>query len=218
VSVSKLDFFIAVLDKTALHAKINCVWGPSGGRRSLLRVISGNLRGKRLFSPKGQKLRPTSDRVKEAIFDILQDQLQGQNVLDLFAGTGALGIESLSRGASRAFFVEESPKSLSALRRNIEECRLKERAEVLGRKVLPALKILEGRGEAFGLIFLDPPYDKGEVRRVLEALSSSSILTPCTLVVAEHSLTEEIESIPRLQRIDLRKYGRTRVSFFRPAP
>ena len=183
-----------------------------------MRVISGNLRGRRLFSPKGQKLRPTSDRVKEAIFDILRDQFQGQNVLDLFAGTGALGIESLSRGARRAVFVEESPRSLITLRRNIEECRLKELAEVLGRAVLPALKILEARGEAFGLIFLDPPYDKGEARRVLEVLSTSSILTPGTLVVAEHSVSEEIDPIPLLQRIDLRKYGRTRVSFFRPAP
>jgi 16S rRNA (guanine(966)-N(2))-methyltransferase RsmD len=181
-----------------------------------LRVISGNLRGKRLFSPKGQELRPTSDRVKEAIFDILQDQIQGQNVLDLFAGTGALGIECLSRGASKAVFVEESSESLSALRRNIEECRLKDKAEVLGRKVLPALKILEVRGEAFGLIFLDPPYDKGEARRVLEVLSRSSILTPGTLVVVEHSLSEGIDSIPSLQRVDRRKYGRTLVSFFRP--
>ena len=181
-----------------------------------MRVISGNLRGKRLFSPKGQELRPTSDRVKEAIFDILQDQFQGQNVLDLFAGTGALGIECLSRGASKAVFVEESPRSLSALRRNIEECRLKDKTEVLGRKVLPALKILEVRGETFGLIFLDPPYDKGEVRRVLEVLSRSSILTPGALVVAEHSLSEGIDSIPSLQRVDRRQYGRTLVSFFRP--
>jgi len=182
-----------------------------------LRVISGNLKGKRLFSSKGQMLRPTSDRVKEAIFDILRDQFQGQNVLDLFAGTGALGIECLSRGASRAVFVEENPRSLSALRRNIEGCRLKEQVEVMGRKVLPALKILDAREEAFGIIFLDPPYDKGEARRVLEVLSRSSILTPGTLVVAEHSLSEEIDSISLLQRIDLRKYGRTLVSFFRPS-
>jgi len=181
-----------------------------------LRVISGNLRGKRLFAPKGQELRPTSDRVKEAIFDILRDQFQGQNVLDLFAGTGALGIECLSRGASKAVFVEESPRSLSVLRRNIEECRLKGQAEVLARKVLPALKILEARGEAFELIFLDPPYGKGEARRVLEVLSGSSIVTPGTLVVAEHSVSEGIDSIPSLQRTDLRKYGRTLVSFFRP--
>jgi 16S rRNA (guanine966-N2)-methyltransferase len=182
-----------------------------------LRVIGGSLKGKNLFSAKGLTLRPTSDRVKESIFDILQDQFQGRNVLDLFAGTGALGIEALSRGARRAVFVEGSKRSLGALRRNIEECRLNEHSEVLGREVQVAIKILEAREEVFGLVFLDPPYDRGEARRVLEALSKSPVLTPGTLVVAEHSLSEGIDSIPALQRIDLRKYGRTLVSFFRPA-
>jgi len=181
-----------------------------------LRVISGNLKGKRLIAAKGLSLRPTSDRVREAIFDILQDQFQVQNVLDLFAGTGALGIEALSRGAKRAVFVEGSVRSRGVLRRNIEECRLKEQAEVLGREAHAAIKILEARGEFFELIFLDPPYGKGLARRVLEALSRSSIVTPGTLVVAEHSLSEGLDSMPSWQRIDRRKYGRTLVSFFRP--
>ncbi len=181
-----------------------------------MRVISGNLKGKKLFSPKGLSLRPTSDRVREAIFDILQDQFQGDNVLDLFAGTGALGIEALSRGAKRAVFVEGSTRSLGVLRRNIEECRLKKQAEVLGRKAQAAIKILEARGESFELIFLDPPYGQGLAREVLEALSRSSLITPDTLVVAEHSLSEGLDSLPSWQRIDRRKYGRTLVSFFRP--
>ncbi len=181
-----------------------------------MRVISGNLKGRRLFSLKGQKLRPTSDRVKEAIFDILQDQIRGQKVLDLFAGTGALGIEALSRGAKWASFVEESTRSLNALRRNLEECRLKERAEVLGRKARAAIRILEARGDSFELIFLDPPYGKGLARRALEALSRSSIVTPHTLVVAEHSLSEKLDFIPSWQRVDGRRYGSTQVSFFRP--
>lgn len=181
-----------------------------------MRVIGGSLKGKKLFSAKGLILRPTSDRVKESIFDILQDQFQGRNVLDLFAGTGALGIEALSRGARKAIFVEGSKRSLDALRRNIEECRLNEHSEVLGREVQVAIKILEARGESFGLIFLDPPYGRGFARIVLEVLSGSSIVTPDTLVVAEHSLSEGIDSIPPLKRIDLRKYGTTLVSFFRP--
>jgi 16S rRNA (guanine(966)-N(2))-methyltransferase RsmD len=181
-----------------------------------LRVISGNLKGRRLFSLKGQKLRPTSDRVKEAIFDILQDQIRGQKVLDLFAGTGALGIEALSRGAKWASFVEESTRSLSALRRNLEECRLKERAEVLGREARAAIRILEARGDSFELIFLDPPYGKGLARRALEALARSSIVTSGTLVVAEHSLSEKLDFIPSWQRVDWRGYGSTQVSFFRP--
>jgi 16S rRNA (guanine966-N2)-methyltransferase len=182
-----------------------------------LRVIGGNLKGKKLFSVKGQNLRPTSDRVREAIFDILQNQFQGRNILDLFAGTGALGIEALSRGAKRAVFVEGGARSLGVLRRNIEECRLKEQAEVLGREARVAIKILEARGESFELIFLDPPYSKGLARRVLEALSRSSIVTAGTLVIAEHSLSEELDSMPFWQRIDRRRYGRTLVSFFRPA-
>lgn len=181
-----------------------------------MRVISGNLKGRRLFSLKGQTLRPTSDRVKEAIFDILQDQIRGRKVLDLFAGTGALGIEALSRGAKSSVFVEESTRSLSALRRNIEECRLKERAEVLGREARAAIKILEARGDSFELIFLDPPYGKGLARRALEALGKSSIVASGTLVVAEHSLSEELDFIPSWQRVDRRRYGSTQVSFFRP--
>jgi 16S rRNA (guanine966-N2)-methyltransferase len=181
-----------------------------------LRVISGNLKGRRLFSLKGQRLRPTSDRVKEAIFDILQDQIRGGKVLDLFAGTGALGIEALSRGARLAVFVEGNTRSLGALHRNIEECGLKERADVLGREVWTAIGILEGRGDSFELIFLDPPYGKGLARRALEALSRSSIVGPGTVVVAEHSLTEKLDSLPSLQRVDERRYGSTQVSFFRP--
>ncbi len=181
-----------------------------------MRVISGNLKGKRLFSVKGQTLRPTSDRVKEAIFDILQGEFRKQKVLDLFAGTGALGIEALSRGAERAVFVEGSTRSLSALRRNIEECGLKERAEVLARDVRAGIRILDARGESFELIFLDPPYGRGLARGALEALSQSSIVSNGALIVAEHSLSEELDSIPPFRLVDYRRYRSTRVSFFRP--
>jgi len=180
-----------------------------------LRVISGNLKGRRLFSVKGLSLRPTSDRVKEAIFDILQDCFQGQKVLDLFAGTGALGIEALSRGARRAFFVEGSARSRSALRKNIENCHLEEKAEVLGREVYAGINLLEARGESFELIFLDPPYGKGLARRTLESLSRSSIVAAGALIVAEHSPSELLEAIPPLKKVDWRRYGSTQVSFFR---
>ena len=180
-----------------------------------MRIISGKLKGKKLYSVKGMDLRPTSDRVKEAIFDILQDCFRGQNVLDLFAGTGALGIEALSRGARKAVFIEESRQSLNALRRNIEECHLKEHAEVLPREMKAGIRILQGRGESFHLIFLDPPYGKGLAGVTLKVLAQSSIIAPGALIVAEHSLTDSLESIASLQMVDERKYGRTRVSFFR---
>ena len=180
-----------------------------------MRVISGKLKGKRLFSAKGLNLRPTSDRVKEAIFDILQDRIQGQQVLDLFAGTGALGIEALSRGARRVVFIEKSRPSLAALHRNIEDCKFKEQGEILSREVTVGIKILENRAESFAIIFLDPPYGKRLAQTTLEVLARSSIISPETLMVAEHSATEEINSIPGLQRMDRRKYGSTQVSFFR---
>jgi 16S rRNA (guanine(966)-N(2))-methyltransferase RsmD len=181
-----------------------------------LRVISGNLKGKKLFALKGLSLRPTSDRVKEAIFDMLQKFSPGKNVLDLFAGTGALGIEALSRGAQRAVFVEGNARSGAVLRRNIEACRLSGQAELVSQEVQAELKALEERGDSFDLIFLDPPYGKGLAYRTLESLSRSHILSVNALIVAEHSPDEDLASVPSLERIDWRKYGRTEVSFFRP--
>ncbi len=180
-----------------------------------MRVISGKCKGKKLFTFKGLSLRPTSDRVKESIFDILQKFPPGEKVLDLFAGTGALGIEALSRGARRAVFVEENARSGAALRKNIEACRLSDQSELIDREAQNGLKILEERGDSFDLIFLDPPYGKGLACRTLQALSRSSLIAPDTLIVAEHSPDEDLASVPSLERIDWRKYGRTEVSFFR---
>ena len=180
-----------------------------------MRVISGKLKGKKLFTLKGMDLRPTSDRVKEAIFDILQNSIQGKRVLDLFAGTGALGIEALSRGAKGAVFVEGSPQSLAVLYKNLDACRLREQAEVLSREAQRGIEILSERGETFDLIFLDPPYGKGLACKALQALPGRSILAPEALIVAEHSPAEALEAIPSLERIDQRRYGSTLVSFFR---
>jgi len=180
-----------------------------------LRVISGRLKGKKLFALKGLSLRPTSDRVREAIFDILQKFPPGERVLDLFAGTGALGIEALSRGAKRAVFVEGSASSCAVLLRNIESCQLSSQAEVLAREVQAGLKALESRKEVFDLVFLDPPYGKGLALQALRDLSRGSLLAPDALIVAEHSPQEDLAFIPDLERIDRRKYGGTEVSIFR---
>ena len=189
---------------------------PIRGRpSSLLRVISGKLKGKKLFSVKGVSLRPTSDRVKESIFDILQECFKGEKVLDLFAGTGALGIEALSRGAEKAVFVEGSTRSREALRKNLDACHLEEQAEVIAREVREGIKFLEKRRESFAIVFLDPPYGKGLAHGTLAELAKSSLLLPGTLVVAEHSPDEEVDSLPSLPRIDQRRYGGTRISFYR---
>ena len=182
---------------------------------SPLRVISGKLKGRKLLALKGMDLRPTSDRVKEAIFDILQDSVEGRKVLDLFAGTGALGIEALSRGAERAVFVEGNARSCTVLQKNLEACRLQERAEVLPREIEGGINILSGRAETFDLIFMDPPYGRGLARKTLQALARGSIPAPEALIVAEHSAAENLDSIPPLERIAQRRYGGTLVSFFR---
>ncbi len=180
-----------------------------------MRVISGTLKGRRLSAPKGRALRPTSDRVREAIFDILQGDVQGRKALDLFAGTGALGIEALSRGATKAVFVEANPHFFAVLKRNLDDLGLQEKAEVLHREVTTGIKTLAGQGEEFDLVFLDPPYGKGLAHRTLRALSEEKILSREGLIIAEHSREEELEDIVLLERIDQRRYGRTLVSFFR---
>ena len=179
-----------------------------------MRVISGSLKGRKLLASKGMALRPTSDRVRESIFDILQNAIGGMRVLDLFAGTGALGIEALSRGAARAVFVEGSSRSLSVLGRNIEACGLEARAEVLPHEMEKALGILAKRAEIFDLVFADPPYGKGLATRAMEKLSRGAFLAEGGLVVAEHSPEEPLDSVPPLKRVDQRKYGRTLISFF----
>jgi 16S rRNA (guanine(966)-N(2))-methyltransferase RsmD len=203
------------LSLSLLHARINLAPEQQKREKDRLRVISGKCKGKKLFALKGLSLRPTSDRVKEAIFDILQKFPPGKNVLDLFAGTGALGIEALSRGAQKAVFVEGSARSGTVLRRNIGACRLSGQAEVISKEVQAGLKALEEREDSFDLIFLDPPYGKGLAYRALGNLSQSRILSVNALIVAEHSPDEDLSSISSLERIDRRKYGGTEVSFFR---
>jgi len=182
-----------------------------------LRVISGTLKGKKLFSVKGLRLRPTSDRVRESVFDILRGIIAGSRVLDLFSGTGAMGIEALSREALAAVFIENHPGSLEVLKRNLAACRLEGVSEVLAKEAEEGLRFLEGRGENFDFIFLDPPYGKGLACRIVARLAKSVLLKPETLIVVEHSPAEMIEEIFPLERVDFRKYGSTRISFFRKA-
>lgn len=179
-----------------------------------MRVIAGELKGKRLFSVKGLRLRPTSDRVREAIFNILQERVKAKKVLDLFAGTGALGIEALSRGAEKAIFVEHNSHILTALQRNIKECRLKKKSEVLPCDVYKGIRILASRGEVFDLIFIDPPYGRGLVNPTLKDLSQNSLVSPQGLIIAEHSLKENLSTPIPWELIDRRQYGTTSISFW----
>jgi 16S rRNA (guanine(966)-N(2))-methyltransferase RsmD len=169
-----------------------------------MRVTAGAERGRKLRAPRGATTRPTGAKVREAIFNIL-GPLSPNPVLDLFAGTGALGIEALSRGASRATFVERDQRALSALHRNLREFELTDRARVLDGKVAVALqRLADEKGDKFSWVFVDPPYAAGEVEPVLALLSGGKILD---------SLPPE--KVGTLEMVDRRFYGDTGVSFYR---
>jgi 16S rRNA (guanine(966)-N(2))-methyltransferase RsmD len=179
-----------------------------------VRVIAGSLKGRRLAPVKGL-IRPTGAKVREAIFNILGEAVLDAQILDLFAGTGALGIEALSRGASEAVFVEDHPESLKVLRRNLKTLDLLNRTLVLPVSVFSALKKLAVQAAVFHLAFLDPPYGFDKAAAVLEALAKAEIMTPGAWVVAEHSRRDTLpEAAGMLTRRELRRYGDTQVAFY----
>lgn len=179
-----------------------------------MRVIAGKAKGRRLYAPKGSGTRPTSDRVKESLFSILGSRVAGAEVLDLYAGSGALGIEAVSRGASRAVFVEEDPRAIEALKRNLDATGFTDLCAVESTAVDAALKSRMA-GRRFDLIFLDPPYriDRTELARVVTA--AARCLTERGAVILEHE-----GKLPRLELdgsveiVDDRRYGDTGLTFF----
>jgi 16S rRNA (guanine(966)-N(2))-methyltransferase RsmD len=182
----------------------------------MMRVIGGHARGRRLKVPKGQSLRPTAARVKESLFNILPRDLSGAKVLDLFAGTGNVSIEALSRGAAAALLVDSSTGSAKAIRENLRRLDLADRSEIWTIPVLRAVKRLARRGETFDFIFLDPPYEQNWVGSSLKAIAEGSLLRPSGILVAEHSVREKLQQrYGLLIEYDQRKYGSTLLSFFR---
>jgi 16S rRNA (guanine(966)-N(2))-methyltransferase RsmD len=182
-----------------------------------MRIISGVSKGRRLATPKNQILRPTSDRVKESIFNILREQINGKTVLDLFAGTGNLGIEALSRGAKKAFFVEKGRQALRLIQRNLTQCRLEDQSEIIPKDVNRAIGILKQRRESFDLILMDPPYASGLIKRTLMKLNSNPIYHKDSILVIEHDRRELLP--PQLDGWDLireQRVGDTVISFLIP--
>lgn len=152
-----------------------------------MRVIAGSRRSLKLVTVEGMDVRPTTDRTKETLFNILNPYLADCSFLDLFSGSGAIGIEALSRGAKSVVMVEQSATALECIRKNLEHTKFTEQALVMSQDVFQALKVLDGRGEKFDVVFMDPPYNKELEKRVLEVLAGSSIITEDTLIVAEAS-------------------------------
>lgn len=181
-----------------------------------MRVISGELKGRKLAAVPGTSTRPTIDKVKESIFNIIGPYFDGGTVLDLFAGTGGLGIEALSRGMSRGVFVDKDFKALQVIKKNIETCRLEGQADVFRNDARKAIVQLSERGEIFDLVFLDPPYHLNLVPSLLAELERHGLLAESAQVVAEHgSNTELPDAVSQLTRWKLSTYGDTSVSFYR---
>jgi 16S rRNA (guanine966-N2)-methyltransferase len=181
-----------------------------------VRVTGGALRGRKLSALRGLTIRPTTDYLRESIFNILAGELEDTVVLDLFAGTGSLGIEALSRGAAAAVFIDKAPQAIKTLHRNISSCFLEAQSTVLKRDVLRGLSFLRSVDLAFDLIFIDPPYDKGFVERTMQLLDRAKTTSDEASIIIEHSKREVLpEEMARFAITDQRHYGKTLVSFYR---
>lgn len=182
-----------------------------------MRVIAGSARGRRLHGPRGDRVRPTSDRVKEALFSILGSRvaLSGATVLDLFAGSGALGIEALSRGAAAATFVEQDAGARRLLAANLERCGVGNRARVLPAEASAAVRRLAGEAARFDGVLLDPPYGRELADRLLRAVAEHRLLRPGGWAMAEHAAADRLaEAYGDLRLTVARRYGNTVLSLF----
>ena len=179
-----------------------------------MRIISGNLKGKKIRSIKGTKTRPTSDRIRESIFNILTFDVENACVLDLFAGTGAFAIEALSRGAKSAVLIDISKSAVFVIRENIKSCNLGDRTKVIKWDATKNLTCIEQQNPPFNIVFTDPPYEKSFLKPTLLNLHLSCCMKEGCLIIVEHSLREPIPKEPTVFEItDKRKYGKTLVSF-----
>jgi len=183
-----------------------------------MRVISGSARGRKLKSPKSSETRPIMDRVKTALFDILAPEIMGMRVLDLFAGTGAVGIEALSRGAESATFIERTPEAWRLVRENLALTNLSDRAEVLRTDAFAYLQQAAATGRRFDLVYVAPPQYVNMAVQALTQLDTTPLTEPDGLVIVQIHPQERAEldalSHKRLRRYDERRYGSTLLLFY----
>ncbi|MDD2503915.1 MAG: 16S rRNA (guanine(966)-N(2))-methyltransferase RsmD [Clostridia bacterium] len=185
----------------------------------MLRIISGERKGRVIKTIEGTNTRPTSDRVKESLFNTLMFKLPGSSILDLFSGTGNLGLESLSRGAAEVVFVEKNSSALHILRYNLKSLEYWESAQVLPYDVKQAVKLLSKQAKTFDIVFMDPPYDKAMEVPVITALDEADLLKENGIIAAEHLFQSQLpQNIGSFIRYDLRKYRNTAISFYRKEP
>ncbi|MCQ6557963.1 16S rRNA (guanine(966)-N(2))-methyltransferase RsmD [Paenibacillus mendelii] len=184
-----------------------------------MRVIAGTAKGRALKAVPGMNTRPTTDKVKEAIFSMIGPYFDGGRALDLFAGTGGLGIEALSRGMEHAVFVDLERQSIEVIKRNVEAARVAERAEIYRNEAGRALKVLEKRAATFSLIFLDPPYKMKEMDILMQELADRGLLEAGGTVVVEHDADHQYpETTGAFEQTKHALYGDTAVTIYRYRP
>ena len=181
-----------------------------------MRITGGQLKGRLLISPKGLDIRPTSGQVREAIFNIIGQDLHGVKGLDLFAGTGILGLETLSRDASSVVFVDILPQSIKLIRKNLALCEDQDSGVIIRRDLRKGIRRIHILSkQVFDLVFLDPPYGKNFIPQILSELSTMDILSSRSRVTAESSKTEKLPvSFEGLEMADARSYGDTKISVY----
>lgn len=163
-----------------------------------MRVIAGSARHLNLKTVPGMDVRPTTDKTKETLFNVLNADVPYSKFLDLFSGSGAIGIEALSRGADKCIFVEKSRNALSCIKNNLDFTKLGDNAVILPMDVIAAIKSLESNGEVFDIVFMDPPYNKELEKSVLEVLSSSSLINNDSIIIVESSNETDLSYIGNL--------------------
>ncbi|WNR46602.1 16S rRNA (guanine(966)-N(2))-methyltransferase RsmD [Paenibacillus roseipurpureus] len=181
-----------------------------------MRVISGTAKGRSLKAVPGTSTRPTTDKVKEAIFSMIGPYFDGGQVLDLFAGTGGLGIEALSRGMDKAIFIDIEKKSIDTIQHNVQVAGLKDQVEIYRTDATRALKVLAKRAEQFQLVFLDPPYRMKGIAELISTMEEQALVDEQAVVVVEHDakdvLDETIGGFLKQRRAD---YGDTAVTIYK---
>jgi 16S rRNA (guanine966-N2)-methyltransferase len=181
-----------------------------------MRIISGLAKGRKILSPVGMNTRPTLDRIKESIFSIIQNKVYGTTALDMFAGTGSLGLEAVSRGAKYCYLVDKGKETYSFLKKNIENLGFKEKAEALNIDSYEALGYLHNKGIVFDLIFIDPPYLKDMIPPAIQMIYEKNLLNRDGLIVSKIDSSETIyEGNGFINVFDVRKYGNTTVCFYK---
>lgn len=180
-----------------------------------MRVITGVYKGRRLDSIEGMDIRPTSDMVKESLFNILSSEIIESDFLDLFGGTGGVGIEAVSRGAKSVVFIDNSIKSIKVLRKNLESLNIKDNVEVFNTDYLTAINKLHRNGRLFDIIFIDPPYRTGIAQRALEKLCDDPILKNSGIIIVEHDTKDQMpEKVGNIKMYRDKRYGNTKLSFY----